>query len=145
PRDRGEDREDVAVGELGVEPLEVADVVVVLVDVDELVQAALVVEEVLAQAGILLDEGTEDVADGRAVDTDRRLAVGLGSQNSGELHLDRHGAPFVYGNDFAGYNPSSGVEISGSLRASPARPGGAAIPRARSGGCGERAGPPPRR
>src|SRR5437870_2520449 len=47
PRDRGEDREDVAVGKLGVEPLEVADVVVVLVDVDELVQPALIVEEVL--------------------------------------------------------------------------------------------------
>ena len=39
-RDRGEDREHVAVGELGVEAVEVADVVVVLVDVHELVQPA---------------------------------------------------------------------------------------------------------
>src|SRR5947207_11339523 len=50
--DRGEDRQDVAVGELGVEAVEVTDVVVVLVDVHELVQATGVVEQVGAQAGI---------------------------------------------------------------------------------------------
>ena len=44
--DGGEDRHHVAVGELGVELLEVADVVVVLVDVDELVQPAGLVEQV---------------------------------------------------------------------------------------------------
>ena len=38
--DGGEDRDDVAVGDLGVELVEVPDVVVVHVDVDELVQAA---------------------------------------------------------------------------------------------------------
>ena len=54
--DRGEDREHVAVGELGVEAVEVADVVVVLVDVHELVQAARVVEQVVAQARVALDE-----------------------------------------------------------------------------------------
>ena len=54
--DRGEDREHVAVGDLGVEAVEVTDVVVVLVDVHELVQAAGVVEQVAAQAGVALDE-----------------------------------------------------------------------------------------
>ena len=46
----------VAVGDLGVEAVEVADVVVVLVDVDELVQPAVVVEQVAAQARVPLDE-----------------------------------------------------------------------------------------
>src|SRR6478609_10658351 len=40
-RDRGEDGQHVAVLQIGVEATEVADVVVVLVDVHELVQAAL--------------------------------------------------------------------------------------------------------
>src|SRR6516164_1556737 len=39
-RDRGEDRDHVAVGDLGVEGVEVPDVVVVAVHVDELVQRA---------------------------------------------------------------------------------------------------------
>src|SRR3954454_9817456 len=45
-RNSREDRENVAVGELGVETVEVTDVVVVLVDVHELVHAAGAVEQV---------------------------------------------------------------------------------------------------
>src|SRR5438876_5939430 len=71
-RDGGEDRQDVAIGELGVEAVEVTDVVVVLVDVHELVQATGVVEQVGAQAGVAIDERREDLADGRAGDGNRR-------------------------------------------------------------------------
>src|SRR5262249_41858038 len=45
-RDGGDDRHDVAVGERGVETVQVTDVVVVLVDVHELVQPARRVEQV---------------------------------------------------------------------------------------------------
>src|SRR5262245_61562962 len=55
--DRGQDREHVAVGHLRVETLEVADVVVVLVDVDELVEAAAVVQKVAPQARVAIYEG----------------------------------------------------------------------------------------
>ena len=71
PATAGRIESDVAVGELGVEAVEVADVVVVLVDVDELVQAARVVEQVAAQAGVALDQRGEHLADGRAVDARR--------------------------------------------------------------------------
>ena len=76
-------------------PVEVADVVVVLVDVDELVQPAAVVEQVAAQARVPLDQRAEHLADGRAVDADGRLAVGVGTQDGRKLHLDGHGEPFV--------------------------------------------------
>src|SRR2546421_9630894 len=85
--DGRQDREHVAVVHLGVETVEVADVVVVLVDVHELVQAAAVVQQVAAQTGIPLDERLEHFAHGRALDRDGRLAVGVGAQHGGELDL----------------------------------------------------------
>src|SRR5262249_53301955 len=68
--DGREYREHVAVADLGVEAVEVTDVVIVLVDVHELVQAALVVEQVGPQPGVLIDEVVEHLADRRAVDLD---------------------------------------------------------------------------
>src|SRR6478735_12830249 len=55
-RHRGQDRDDVAVGHLGVELLEVADVVVVHVHVHELVQAAGVVDQLALEARVPLGE-----------------------------------------------------------------------------------------
>src|SRR4029077_11287523 len=78
-RDGGEDRHGVAVLEHGVEAVEVADVVVVLVDVDESVQPARAVEPDVTEARIALDERAEHGADGVAVDGNRRLTVGLGA------------------------------------------------------------------
>ena len=46
---RGQDRDDVAVGHLGVELVEVPDVVVVAVHVDELVQPAPVVDQLAGE------------------------------------------------------------------------------------------------
>ena len=72
PATAGRIDSDVAVGELGVETVEVTDVVVVLVDVDELVQAAR-----RRRAGCRAGPGTRStsvvntVADGRAVDRTR--------------------------------------------------------------------------
>ncbi len=76
PRPRRAGSRRGAVGDLRVEPLEVADVVVVDVDVHELVQRAVVGEHLARQAGVLGDQVGEDLADGRAVDADRGGAPG---------------------------------------------------------------------
>src|SRR3954454_5470114 len=89
-RDRGEDREDVPVLEIGVEAVEVADVVVALVDVHELVQRARSVEQVVSEPGITLDERAEHGPDGCALDRDGALTVGLGAEHGGSFDLDRY-------------------------------------------------------
>ena len=53
-------------------------------------QRARVVEQVAAQPGVTLDQGGEHFADGRALDRDGRLTVGLGAQHGGKLDLDGH-------------------------------------------------------
>src|SRR2546427_8174436 len=75
--DGGKDRHDVGVGHLGVELVEVADVVVVHVHVHELVQTAVVVPELAAEPREAGDEVVEDLADRAPVGGNRRLAVGV--------------------------------------------------------------------
>src|SRR5439155_2709310 len=113
--DSGEDREDVAVGQLGVEAVEVTDVVVFFVDVHELVQPAGVVEQVAAQSGVLLDQLGEHLTDCRALDRHRGLAIGLGTQQVWELDLDGHTGrlqPDPTGRDSRYQSRSSTTEIS---------------------------------
>src|SRR5206468_12518319 len=70
-------------------PLEVPDVLVVLVHVDERAHAASVVVEVLAQLRMAFDELGQRVADGRSRDVDGRRAPGVGAQRCREVYA-RH-------------------------------------------------------
>src|SRR3954463_8675498 len=76
PGDGGEDGDDVAVGHLGVELVEVPDVVVVAVHVDELVEAARFVDQLIGEAGIAGAQIGEHLAHGRAGGGHRRRPVG---------------------------------------------------------------------
>src|SRR5258705_178759 len=76
PGDGGKDRDDVALGDLRVELVQVPDVVVVQVDVDELVQRTRIVDELALEPGIRPDELREHVAHRRAVRLYRRGTVG---------------------------------------------------------------------
>src|SRR5712692_6881840 len=89
-RDRGKDRDDVAVGDFGVELLEIADVVVVAVHVDELVEPTLVVDELARQPGIAGGELGEDITDGGAVGPHRSSALRVRAQQRGQANLDGH-------------------------------------------------------
>src|SRR5690242_13165403 len=70
--DGGKDRDLVAVGDRRVEELEVSDVVVVAVDVHELVEPAVVSDQVLGQPRITSDELVEHLTDRRALFGDGR-------------------------------------------------------------------------
>src|SRR3954449_9044821 len=65
--DRGQDRHDVALGDRRGELLEVADVVVVHVHVDELVQRAGVIDELAREPGVRGREIGEQLTDRRAL------------------------------------------------------------------------------
>src|SRR6185295_13708337 len=89
-KDGRQGRDHVAVVDLRFEAVEVADVVVVLVDVHELVQPARVVEQVAAERRIPPDECVEHLADRRPVDRNGRLTISVGAQHGGTLDLDGH-------------------------------------------------------
>src|SRR6266851_6166511 len=76
-----EDGDQVAVLDLGVELVEVADVVVVLVHVDELVQRPVLGHDVAGHRRELADPVLEHLADGRAVGVDRRSTPGVLPEN----------------------------------------------------------------
>ena len=67
--------------------VEVADVVVVEVDVDEGAELALGGEEVLLEVGVGGGELREDCVDGGAGDGDGLSAAGVGAQRSGDVDL----------------------------------------------------------
>src|SRR5688572_6311469 len=94
-RDRGEDRDLVAVGQLRVELVEVPHVLVVDVDVDELVELAVVAQHVAPQPGVADAHRLEHLADRGAVDGDGRLAAGVGAQHRGDADVDGHGGLLV--------------------------------------------------
>src|SRR5580658_7172098 len=73
----GQDRDGDAVSHLGVELLEVTNVVVVDVHVHELVQRAVVGEHLPFEAGIATDEVGEHLADGRTLGDHRRSPPGM--------------------------------------------------------------------
>src|SRR5215218_5544575 len=91
PGDGGEDGDDVAVGHLGLELVEVPDVVVVAVHVDELVDAARLVDELVGQTRVASRQIGEHVAHGGAGGGDRGGPVGVRPQERGQANLDGHG------------------------------------------------------
>src|SRR3954451_15928256 len=82
----GEDHEDVAVADLGLEPLEDADVLVVEVHVDVAVEVAGLAEDLLLRGGVLGGQRVEDLADGRTVGRDLLLAARRGPEDRRDLH-----------------------------------------------------------
>src|SRR3954454_12666208 len=89
--DGREDRDGLAAGELGVELVEEADVVVVDVDVHELVEVAVLGHDLSLQLRELEDEVLEHLTDRLAVGLDRGLARGVLPQDGGQADVDRHG------------------------------------------------------
>ena len=81
----------VAVGHLGVELFEVADVVVVDVHVHESVQGPVLGEHLAGQAGIAAHQVGEHLSDGRALGDHRRPPAGVLAQHRGQPHFDGHG------------------------------------------------------
>src|SRR3954452_12372707 len=90
--DGGEDRDLVAVGDLGVELVEVAHVLVVDVDVHELVQRPVGVAHLLGQPRELQHQVVEHLADGGAVRLHRGLAAGILAHHRWDPDLDGHAA-----------------------------------------------------
>src|SRR5690606_24512857 len=93
--DRGNDRDLAAVAQLGVRAVEVANVFLVVIDVDERAQLPLVVEEMLAEGGVLSGElsvrlsgrAGGDVIGGLAAS---ELAERRGDSDLGAGHLGTH-------------------------------------------------------
>src|SRR5829696_9075196 len=90
PGDRGDDRHRLAIGHWGVEPLQVADVVVGHEDVHEPPQAAVLVEQSIAEARMGAFEGGDDLSDGIGVDAHLPFAGGEGAQRGGYPDRDAH-------------------------------------------------------
>src|SRR5208282_6630582 len=97
-RDGGNDADLVVLGHRSGQVVEVANVLVVEVDIDEAAQF-LAVEEPLAEGGKCGSQVRENLAHGRARRLDPILAPGVGAQGSGYsyrchgviLHRDRFG------------------------------------------------------
>src|SRR3954454_16660649 len=87
--DGGQDRHLGAVRDLGLEAVGEPDILAAHVHVDEAALLA-VVADPLAQVGVAVEQGVEDLADGAAVDLGLRLAVGDRPQLGGNLDRDRH-------------------------------------------------------
>src|SRR5215813_291951 len=86
----GQDRHVVAVGQLGVQRAEEADVLVVDVHVDEPVQRP-VLDEPVAQPGVPGVQVGEQVGEGVTGAGDGLLAARVLPQDSGDANLDCHG------------------------------------------------------
>src|SRR6478672_5721959 len=103
--DSGDHGEHVSGADLGVELVEVTDVVVVLVDVDELVEATRLVEQVAADRREAGNQVAEDLPDRRTVARHRGQAVGVRAQHGGQLDLDGHGTRLSTHVDSPAYKP----------------------------------------
>ncbi len=79
-RDRGEDRDHVPLLDLGVEPLEPADVVLVDEDVDEPAHFPGIIENPLAHAGVARVQVRDDLAHRPAAHGDLALSLGERAQ-----------------------------------------------------------------
>src|SRR5207302_1930520 len=85
-----DDGDGLALGHLGVEALEEAHVLVGHEDVHEPAQLAAVVEEAVAEAGMGLVKGREQVGHGVALDRDLRGAPRQRAQLGGHPHGGAH-------------------------------------------------------
>src|ERR1700680_526215 len=91
PGHRRDDREVILLAQLGLEPGPEADVLVVLVDVDELPQLAVLVINALTEAGVLRLQGVQCLRHGPPVDFHHRLPRGQATKRPWDSHLDGHG------------------------------------------------------
>src|SRR5690606_36479155 len=89
-RDRRNDAERVAVAQRRRLLLEIADVVVVDVDVDEVPQPALLVVQVALQIRVLRRERGQHLPDGAALDLDAVLLPGEGPQGRRDVYDVSH-------------------------------------------------------
>src|SRR3954453_22253747 len=89
--DGGEDRDLVAVVHRCVEPVLEADVLAGDVDIHEAAQVA-VLGDALPEAIVLVEDGVERLADGRALDLQLSVAAGCGAELGRDLHGDAHRA-----------------------------------------------------
>src|SRR5438132_11964323 len=83
PSDRRQDRDGIAVGDGRVERRQVAHVLVVHVDVNEAVQAAVAVDDPALEAWESMVEVLEEGPNGRAGTFDRGAAANLGAEDRG--------------------------------------------------------------
>src|SRR5882757_9559464 len=117
--DRGEDRDGVAVLERRVEGAGEPDVLVIDVDVDETVQAALIGDEPALEARVaavqVVNQGRERVALG----VDGLGATGVGAQDGRDLDLDGHGLC----SSWVRYRTTRGVTPDGASIVPPRRLG----------------------
>ncbi len=90
PRDRGHDRELVALREARLEPGAGAGVLAVDVDVHEAAQRAVLRQEVRPQPRRLGDEGVEHRLHGLPGERHRRPAAGVGSKRGGDPDAHAH-------------------------------------------------------
>src|ERR1700716_1284981 len=88
--DRWHDGEVVALAQLGLEPGAEADVLVVLVDVDELAKLAVGVVDALPEAGVLGLKRAEHLGHGGALDFDHGLARSQAAQWTRDSDFDGH-------------------------------------------------------
>src|SRR5436853_7231385 len=88
---RRQDRYHAVVRHLGGEPVEVADVVVVQVHVDELVEGALLRDHLAPHGGELADQVLQHLAHAPAVGLDRGLASRVLTEDGGQADFDGHG------------------------------------------------------
>ena len=91
-RDGRQDRHLVAVGHLGREAVEEADVLTAEVDVDEAAQGAVVVGDALAQLGVLVVEASSTSPTVAAVDLASAWPPAASRSCVGSFDLDRHQA-----------------------------------------------------
>src|SRR4051794_16543384 len=89
-RHRRQDLDFPALTHGGLEPVGVADVLAVDVDVDEAAQLAALVADALAQVRVLGVDAVEDLANGRPRRRHRRGAADGGPQLGRELDGDAH-------------------------------------------------------
>jgi uncharacterized protein YccT (UPF0319 family) len=89
--DGRQDCHAVAVVEHGVQRTGEADVLVVDVDVDEAVQAAVVGDQPALQAGEPAVQVVDERGQGVTLRLDGLLAAGVGTQDGRDLDLDGHG------------------------------------------------------
>src|SRR5262245_6030790 len=81
PRHRRQEPDLVALPHRRLQPVEIADILAVDVDVDEAVELAVVGQELAAERRELADERLDDLADGAAGEIELLLAAGLGPED----------------------------------------------------------------
>src|ERR1700682_4675606 len=91
PRHGGDDGEIILLGQLRLQAGAEADVLVILVDVDELAKLAVLVVDPLSEAGVLGLQGVKRLGHGSAIHLHDRLPGGEAAQRPWDSDFDGHG------------------------------------------------------